>query len=121
MKPEEARIPGGVVLQNGGYDRELALQSVKSGWASLIHKIFDKKEELNTTARIVQVKEKWGGLRIYSDYDEVFEPFIHEVERESFKICEQCGAPGDLRSGGWYKTLCEVHGGNRPKVNMENE
>lgn len=119
MKPVERRIPGGVVLENGGYDRELALESIGAGWAPLIHKIFDKKEELNLNVRIIQVKEKWGGLRVYADYDDSFEPFIQEVMNESFDICEECGVAGSLRGNGWYKTLCDEHSRGRPVLNLD--
>jgi hypothetical protein len=27
----------------------------------------------------------------------------------SYTICEECGAPGKLRGGGWMRTLCDKH------------
>ncbi len=65
--------------------------------------------------RITQVKEKFGGLRIYyttsmiepETYDKI-NLIVDSVEKDCNKICEECGRPGQLRSiGGWYKTRCE--------------
>lgn len=32
---------------------------------------------------------------------------IDEAERNSYKICEKCGNPGEPRGGGWIQTLCD--------------
>lgn len=64
---------------------------------------------------VVQVKEKFGTLRFYVDaYDEITEEsykkirnYIHEAEAKSAITCEVCGKPGERRSGGWIKCLCE--------------
>lgn len=86
------------------------------GWYDLIYslcqdirKILEKCPELKKTFGVLQVKEKFGGLRFYigSGNDEIFDR-IHEAEEESYKICELCGKPGKLRTDLiWYKTLCE--------------
>lgn len=69
--------------------------------------IADALEELPT---ITQVKEKYGGLRFYvsSATDEVYN-YIDFAESMSFRVCEMCGAPGEPRSDGWTKTLCDRH------------
>lgn len=69
--------------------------------------IADALEELPT---ITQVKEKYGGLRfyIYGGTDEVHN-YINFAESMSYRVCEMCGAPGEPRSDGWTKTLCERH------------
>ncbi len=104
-----------------GYNRIGAKESVGLGWSRLIDKIFDKLEDMQahgmTVPRIVQVKEKWGGLRVYVDpYIEDFEKFLVEVEKESFTICEVCGKDGQLRNGGWYRTLCDEHSEGRKTI-----
>jgi len=118
---KEIRAPGFVVYENGGYDRDLAKQSVGQGWSGLIDEIFDLKESLNlSNVRIVQVKEKYAGLRVYIDLyssdenDPVykFEKFLHDTELRSFKICETCGKPGAVRGHGWYYTSCDEHARN---------
>jgi hypothetical protein len=115
MKNVSPRYPTYVIHE--GYDRELALQSVGDGWASLVNEVFDMMSTMKTSVKIIQVKEKWGGLRIYTDaMHGVLDKRIIDVEKRSFEICETCGNPGALRSGGWYQTLCDVHGGNKPIV-----
>jgi hypothetical protein len=100
-----------------GYTREGGLSSVGEGWAGLVNEAFDKLEKLTDHVVIDQVKEKYGGLRIYtSPYHDEFEKVIQELEVRSFTICEDCGKPGALRGGGWYRTLCDEHAGNRPKI-----
>jgi hypothetical protein len=55
-----------------------------------------------------QIKEKYGGLRIYfSGGDEYVEGLISMAESFSYKICEQCGQRGKPNKGGWISTLCD--------------
>lgn len=54
-----------------------------------------------------QVKEKFGGLCFYTTYtSEAIERRISQAEELSFTICEECGDVGEIRSGGWMRTLC---------------
>lgn len=64
---------------------------------------------------LMQLKEKYGGLRIYSGalpvqvYNEV-DAVIGQAEKESLTICEICGQPGHYwESGGWIMTRCDKH------------
>jgi hypothetical protein len=94
--------------------RERALESVGEGWNPLINIVYDKKPAF---INIVQVKEKFGTLRIYLDIlssEEyasqefvAFREVIGWAERESSKTCEWCGKPGtsDNRYY-WLLTLC---------------
>lgn len=96
-----------------------------SGWFDLLMATSWAISRANPTAVLVQVKEKFGGLRIYAssgtwgnpcnrDSDQV----IDYAERLSLSICEECSEPGRLvkRGGYWLKTLCgccaERHGYN---------
>ena len=91
-----------------GYTREDALISVGSGWAQLINRVFDKLASIKGTVKIVQVKEKFGGLRFYVDGgDEYTNGLIRVAEDASYETCEDCGVPGTLRKGGWWATLCD--------------
>lgn len=65
----------------------------------------------NTPALLFgQIKEKFGGLRIYTDTStQRIDSLIAAAETLSFVICAQCGAPGRSRLGGWTNTLCEEH------------
>lgn len=110
------KIPGFVYHE--GYTRELAKQSVGAGWSKLIDEVFDALGTIKGQIKIIQVKEKWGGLRIYTDYrNEKLEETISAIEQKSFTICEVCGDPGKLTNyNGWYRTLCDAHRGNHPVV-----
>jgi hypothetical protein len=98
-----------------GYSLEFALESVGPGWANLVKEVFSSKERFGNPVKIIQVKEKFGGLRIYTDYvhnelDEV----IREVEDKSYRTCETCGSPGAPRKAGWIYTACNEHADHPP-------
>ena len=93
-----------------GYTRENGLTSVGAGWAPLVNRVFDKLETIKGNVKIIQVKEQYGGLRIYTDYsNEELDEVIYDAEHESLEICEQCGQPGKLRGKSWYYTSCDEH------------
>ena len=55
-----------------------------------------------------QVKEKYGGLRLYfSGGDEYVKGLVSMAEAMSYKICEVCGNKGEPNKSGWISTLCE--------------
>ncbi len=55
-----------------------------------------------------QIKEKFGGLRIYfSGGDSYIDGVVSMAEEMSYKICETCGSPGRPNKEGWIITLCE--------------
>ena len=55
-----------------------------------------------------QVKEKYGGLRLYfSGGDEYVEGLVSMGEAMSYKVCEVCGNKGEPNKGGWISTLCQ--------------
>jgi len=57
-----------------------------------------------------QIKEKYGGLRIYfSGGDDYVEGLVSMAEAISYNICEVCGNKGQPNKGGWITTLCETH------------
>lgn len=60
---------------------------------------------------VLQIKEKFGGLRFYTNgtFREI-DKMIEDAEDESFKICEECGANKNIKmrnNNGWLKTLCD--------------
>lgn len=59
----------------------------------------------------VQVKEKYGTLRFYlHGGNAAVSHYVEFAEYFSSRICEECGAPGDLRKDrGWLRTLCSKH------------
>jgi hypothetical protein len=85
--------------------REEAKLCVGKGWSCLIDEIFDRLPE---DAFILQIKEKFGGLRFcVSGISIEVGKFIDSVEDRSHTICERCGSPGKIREGGWILTLCD--------------
>lgn len=67
-----------------------------------------KNEPKYYPVRFDQIKEKFGGLRIYhSGGDDYIDGAIDMAEEMSFKICELCGNPGKPNEGGWISTLCD--------------
>jgi len=62
-----------------------------------------------------QIKEKYGGIRIYyhGDVGDQGDEIIEAAEMVSEHVCEVCGAPGRLRTGGWMMTRCDEHAGGR--------
>lgn len=100
--------------------REDALKCVGPGWRSLVEAAYNKKDTISTPIIIIQVKEKWGGLRIYSaPMNNEFDLVITDLEKQSYTICEKCGAAGSLRKNisGWYITLCEEHANGAKPIN----
>ena len=60
------------------------------------------------TVTFDQIKEKWGGLRIYhSGGDDYVDGLISMAEEMSYKTCERCGCPGSPNKQGWIMTLCD--------------
>lgn len=89
---------------------------VGKGWHPLIEDLVVKLIHLGWTGELQQVKEKFGGLRFYftaSAKDPISLEIQHDVaaqaEARSYHICEECGEPGRVRSGGWALTLCRRH------------
>jgi hypothetical protein len=85
------------------------------GWYPLIDECIEKleeqvkKEKLNT--EILQIKEKFGTLRIYlsSESDEISN-IVERYELFSSHICELCGefwTAKERVNHGWWKTLCQ--------------
>ena len=57
-----------------------------------------------------QVKEKFGGLRFYTNgYNEAVSAMISMAESMSYRTCEVCGNPGRSNNYGWISTLCDTH------------
>lgn len=83
------------------------------GWYKLLYDLCTDirailKENPIEGFTLLQVKEKFGGLRFYigCGSDKIFKR-INKAEVDSFNICEFCGQPGKLRLNlPWYRTLC---------------
>jgi hypothetical protein len=98
-------------------DFDLERDHVGDGWQPLIEKLHIDLLNIDPNYEVLQIKEKFGGLRYYiqmsfemSIYN-AQEALIEEAEAKSFTICEYCGEPGKERRNGlrWIKTTCEKH------------
>ena len=87
---------------------------VLNGWHNLIKQLFEDLEKSDWQGQVIQIKEKFGGLRFYVDgaTDEQYK-LINAAEDKSYEICEVCGEVGIVRKGGWVRTLCDVHEAER--------
>ena len=85
------------------------------GWYDIISSVcyrikqYEKNKKSDYyTVTFDQIKEKWGGLRIYhSGGDDYVDGVIIMAEEMSYKICERCGCPGSPNKQGWVMTLCD--------------
>lgn len=96
-----------------GFDGE-----VGDGWVPILDRLATDLVALGWDRKVYQIKEKFGTLRFYAGdntTDEMGER-IGEAESESAITCEECGAPGELRQGGWLKTLCDQHWKERQEI-----
>ena len=84
---------------------------VMDGWFDLIYDLSQRLEIVCPECEACQVKEKFGGARIYvNNCNEEGHKLISEAEKKSFTICEICGEKGKLHPDlGWHKTLCKKH------------
>jgi hypothetical protein len=90
------------------------------GWLPLIDKFCQELEKLlegkypgyktgKPSFEITQIKEKYGSLRIYTNFtNDDIEALIEKYEALSLKTCEECGEKGSPRNiiKGWIRTLC---------------
>lgn len=93
------------------------------GWDDMLLELDQRLAQIDPGYIICQAKEKFGGLRFYTyhsdDFDgdgDRFREFVEVTEALSYRVCEYCGAPGELRQGGWMKTLCNYHATGKGKA-----
>lgn len=90
------------------------------GWDMLIYKLCCRIEshlawnDPEGYIEVIEVKEKFGGLRFYYDNHSKSDKFISGMvdfaEIMSEVTCERCGRPGSFRGElPWFKTLCDDH------------
>ena len=86
------------------------------GWFPLIKEAKQLIDEWNEQhsgvepLKFVQIKEKWGGLCLYLNYypDDLYDK-IHDLEKQSLYICEDCGSDKHVSTEwthNWLMTLC---------------
>lgn len=119
--------------------------SISPGWRLLCERLLNQIDEVLSDEeakgfKLLQVKEKFGTLRVYyrlGDAEDLHVDLVspegreHLVKRapgqaaqcvrelvdaacsKSEEICEICGRLGELREGGWIRTLCDEHEAER--------
>ena len=101
--------------------------AVGKGWWPIIQalcKNIDSWVKFSKCQPVVveQIKEKFGGLRFYySGGDQQISGMVRMAEAWADHSCEECGAPGRQRSGGWIRTLCDEHEAERQIRLNKNE
>ena len=102
--------------------------SVADGWQDLLDRALARiaaavvGEPADSGIRIVQIKEKYGTLRLYYDSRKLSaealgkaQEAVDLAEARSACTCEECGAEGRLYDrGGWYLTRCPDHATGEP-------
>ncbi|MBB4064015.1 hypothetical protein [Gellertiella hungarica] len=85
------------------------------GWLDIIRRFITDALPLDPALQVVELKEKFGALRILhdSDVDEVV-LLQRLAESRSAYACEICGRDGEIRlpppgQAGWRKCLCPDH------------
>lgn len=93
-----------------------------SGWFEMLLVLSESIEKIAATMKaqgvdeselplVCQVKEKLGGLRYYIEHgNHDINTMIEEAQQTSYRICDVCGAAGELRViEGIYMTRCHEH------------
>jgi len=111
-----------VLFQKFSVRLETARSTLKYALENPDKKLTRSIEELENSVKraeeelpvILQIKEKFGGLRIYTNGVNIeYDSYVEFAEAMSYQTCEVCGAPGKIRHSGWHKTLCDDHNRKR--------
>jgi hypothetical protein len=93
--------------------------AIGDGWYELFYELCEQIEKtLNGAGKefaFLQVKQKFGGLRIYvlGSGGTDIEHLISLAESKANKTCEECGKNGEPREENWNKVLCDDHAINK--------
>lgn len=83
---------------------------VGPGWHDLLGRLHAELAAVDPGYQTVQVKEKFGLLRVYlRRTPDEFRNIVSRFEALSGQVCENCGKPGECKAStphGWIKTLC---------------
>ena len=109
--PTESCLSMGIECNNGWYDllRSVCYEINEREKHIKARLKYEGKDERNwIPVRFDQIKEKFGGLRIYySGGDDYVRGAINMAEEMSYKLCEVCGNKGQPNKSGWITTLCD--------------
>lgn len=95
--------------------------AIGDGWSQLLETLCARldtllRESPGASIEVLQVKEKFGGLRFYyslygadTETSKAIRQAVDLAEAASERICERCGRPGEIHSHrGWRRTRCAV-------------
>ena len=94
--------------------------SIAGAWGPIVKEALDQLEILRANGvdiRVMQIKEKFGGLRIYTkgkDWEAAI-PIIEQAQNTAANTCCVCGSTEDVMRGyreknsGWVLNLCKEH------------
>lgn len=90
--------------------------TIDKGWWQIVLDMAKKLDDLrqeDASIRIVQIKEKFGLLRVYLDSEEKYDDayaIVQDAEKLSAKTCEFCGSKENVYTDPthyvWIKTYC---------------
>lgn len=83
--------------------------AVGEGWIQLVKNCIEELIAIGWDKQVCQVKEKFGGLRFYTNaLPEEGHEIIRKYEDLSYDTCEKCGTTENIgHTTGWVLTLCE--------------
>lgn len=69
-----------------------------------------RKDKMRTSWRIMDIKEKYGSLRLYCNFgtNEMYR-LLERYEDLSYHTCIECGKPAKYLTGGYILPYCEDH------------
>lgn len=82
------------------------------GWLPILRELFEYWDANGIEAKVVQIKEKFGDLRVYFDSQMTDEQQTasHKILAKSYSTCDVCGSFGDKEGcTGWVVTRCLEH------------
>lgn len=95
-------------------DSKEVYYEVGPGWEPIALEAVIKLQAMGAT--INQVKEKFGGLRIYyhmpNDGDHTYvkpDRIVAEAEAKCAVTCDRCGLEGKMRNDRWLRVRCDKH------------
>lgn len=98
---------------------EEVCKRVPEGWSEVLKEGFDKMFSLGWGGEIIQIKEKFGSLRLYlSDVTDDITKVKEDMEKKTRQVCCVCGSVRTKTSSGWVLHYCDKH---FPKDNKELE
>lgn len=85
--------------------------SVPCGWADIFNKLCEDVESRLTDKEldeleILDVKEKYGSLRIYHNMDKI-DDLVNACEKLTAETCINCGKHATHTSKGWILPFCD--------------